>query len=120
MAISNKELQWWIKFITEKIKCIIDILNISKDIQKMEDAFNVEMRAAKNSIKKAPESIANCSTSSKSIIDELNLYQDKAKVSINLALILICNNFSSTGISYLIILCPIIVKLSCNKKSLIS
>ena len=80
MAISNKELQWWIKFITEKIKCIIDILNISKDIQKMEDAFNAEMRAAKNSIKKAPESIANCSTSSKSIIDELNLYQDKAKV----------------------------------------
>lgn len=79
-SIRNKELQWWIKFVTEKIQCIIDILNLSKDIKRMEEAFDREMEAAKNSIRKAPESVANCSTSTQSIIDSLNLYPEKAKV----------------------------------------
>ena len=79
-SIMNKELQWWIKFVTEKIRCIIDILNLSEDLERMEKAFQQEMDAAKNSIQKAPESVANCSASTTSIIDELNLYPDKAKV----------------------------------------
>jgi hypothetical protein len=79
-SITNKELQWWIKFITDKIKCIIDILNLSKDLKRMEEAFENEMNNAKNSIKNAPESVANCSTSKRSIIDDLNLYPEKAKV----------------------------------------
>lgn len=79
-SIVNKEMQWWIKFITEKIRCILDIMNLSKDLDKMEAAFKREMEAAKGTIQKAPESVANCSSSSKSIIDELNLYPEKAHV----------------------------------------
>lgn len=79
-AVVNKELQWWIKFVTEKVRCIIDILNLSKDLDKMEAAFKQEMDNAKNSIQKAPESVSNCTASKKSIIEELNLYYDKAQV----------------------------------------
>ena len=79
-ATVNKELQWWIKFITEKIKCILDILKLKEDLDWMEDQFNKEMTAAKGSIRKAPESVSNCSDNIVSVIDELNLYEDKAKV----------------------------------------
>ena len=80
MSTMNKELQWWIKFITEKIKCILDILKLKDDLKYMEDQFNREMLAAKGSIRKAPESISNCSDNITSVVDELNLYDDKAKV----------------------------------------
>ena len=76
----NKELQWWIKFITEKIKCILDILKIKDDLKYMEEQFDREIFAAKGSIRKAPESVSNCSDNVVSVIDELNLYEDKAKV----------------------------------------
>ena len=79
-SVMNKEMQWWIKFVMDKVKCIIDILNISKDLEKMEKAFNDEMKRGENSIRKAPESVSNCSSSSKSIIEELNVFPDKAKV----------------------------------------
>lgn len=76
----NKELQWWIKFITEKIKCILDILKLKDDLKYMEEQFDREIFAAKGSIRKAPESIANCSDNIVSVVDELNLYEEKAKV----------------------------------------
>ena len=79
-AIVNKELQWWIKFVTEKIRCIIDLLNLSKDMDKMEKAFNDEIQRGENSIKKAPQSVGNCSSTTKSVIDDINLFVDKAKV----------------------------------------
>ena len=80
MSIINKELQWWIKFVMDKIKCIIDILNLSKDLKNMEKAFNDEMKRGEGSIRKAPESVSNCTTSTKSVIDEINLYPEKSKV----------------------------------------
>ena len=80
-AILNKELQWWIKFITSKVQCILDILNISKDLKEMERRFNNEMTAAKGTIRKAPESLMNCSDNNYSVLEELDMYDEKAKVS---------------------------------------
>ena len=79
-AVVNKELQWWIKFVTEKIRCIIDILNLSKDLEKMETEFNKEIKRGEGTIQKAPQSIANCTSTTKSVIDDINLYPAKAKV----------------------------------------
>lgn len=79
-AIMNKELMWWIKFIQSKIQCMIDIVNLPKELDRMEKLFNNEIENSKGSIKKVPESLTSCRTSKTSIIDEINLYPDKAHV----------------------------------------
>ena len=79
-AIMDKELMWWIKFIQSKIQCMVDIANLPKELDRMEKLFNNEIENSKGSIKKVPESLTSCRTSKTSIIDEINLYPDKAHV----------------------------------------
>lgn len=79
-AIMDKELMWWIKFIQSKIQCMVDIVNLPKELDRMEKLFNNEIENSKGSIKKVPESLTSCRTSKTSIIDEINLYPDKAHV----------------------------------------
>ena len=79
-AIMDKELMWWIKFIQSKIQCMVDIVNLPKELDRMEKLFNNEIENSKGSIKNVPESLTSCRTSKTSIIDEINLYPDKAHV----------------------------------------
>lgn len=81
-AIMDKELMWWIKFIQAKVQCMVDIINLPKELSRMEKLFNSEIEAAKGSIKKVPESLTSCTTSKSSVIDEINLYPDKAHVDV--------------------------------------
>ena len=79
-AIMDKELLWWVKFIQSKIQCMVDIINLPKELDRMEKLFNNEIKNAKGSIKNIPESLSSCTSSKESIIDELNLYPNKAHV----------------------------------------
>lgn len=78
-SMTNKELQWWLEFITSKLQCVMDILNISKELKSMEEKFNKEISAASGSIKKAYEYLEGC-TASESLLQDKNLFNEKAKV----------------------------------------
>lgn len=79
-AILNKELQWWLEFLTQKINCILDILNLGNEIDEMRDRFNSEIGYSKGMLNEASNSIGNCVTKNDKILTDMILYDDRAKL----------------------------------------
>lgn len=78
-AMINKELQWWLAFISAKIQCIIDLIAMPKNIEDMRTKFENELEYAKGSIRELSQS-SSCKENNSSVIKNFNLNKDKVKL----------------------------------------
>lgn len=81
-SILNKELQWWLEFISQKINCILDILNLGNEISEMRKRFETEIESAKGMLQEASNNIGNCSQTDSKIMTDMILYDERSKLDV--------------------------------------
>ena len=79
-SIMNKELQWWLEFISQKINCILDILNLGDEIDEMRARFDAEIEYSKGLLNEASSSLGNCVDTDTQILTDMILYDERAKL----------------------------------------
>ena len=74
-ATVNKELQWWMAFISAKVQCIINLMNMPDEIEKMRERFENELQYAKGTIRKLEQDSA-CYENAGHVVKEFSINEE--------------------------------------------
>ena len=75
-ATINKELQWWMAFISAKVQCIVNLMGMPDEIESMRERFENELLYAKGTIRKLEQDSA-CYENQGHVIKDFTMADDK-------------------------------------------